>query len=300
MKSREFQELLDKLSTYQYGILYNDGKFVSDKDEMDKRDGTDIIVQTPSMMDEHKSGMCHDASIYVDEELSRLDINHRCVYIASHVEPMLPTHSFVLAFDDETMKWMIVDVFASNDCVYTDERFDDLNDAISMRVAAWIRDDNNSSADLDVFIADHMPAGGCGFLEYTEKIIDSFSEYSFTRGYSHIEYEGTGIYQALKRALSMKEWRSILESEDISWLPKPPEYNGRCKSYFTMKGYKEFKEKVLPICKRFLDISKIKETYVETLDDSAIIYSDEFQVVVQNRKFDSMYEDIMRDLSINK
>ena len=63
MKSREFQELLDKLSTYQYGILYNDGKFVSDKEEMKRRDGTDIIVQTPDMMDEHKAGMCHDASI---------------------------------------------------------------------------------------------------------------------------------------------------------------------------------------------------------------------------------------------
>ena len=51
----EIEQLLNKLSTYTYGILYNDGKFVSDKEEMGRRDGTDIIVQTPEMMDQHRS-----------------------------------------------------------------------------------------------------------------------------------------------------------------------------------------------------------------------------------------------------
>ena len=164
----KFQRLLDKLSTYAYGILYNDGKFILDKEEIARRNGTDIIVQTPQMMDEHKAGMCHDASIYVDEELTKIGIPHKCVYIASHIEPALPTHSFILAFDEDTSEWTVIDVFASKNCIYFDKTFKDLNEAIDMRIAAWIKDDNGGSPDLDTFTLEHMPEGGIGFVEYTE------------------------------------------------------------------------------------------------------------------------------------
>ena len=297
--SNEFQRLLDKLSSYTYGILYNDGQFVSDKEEIDRRDGTDIIVQTPQMMDEHKAGMCHDASIYVDEELTRLSIPHKCVYIASYVEPMLPTHSFVLAFDEDTLEWIVIDVFASKNCIYFAHMFKDMNEAIDMRVASWIRDDNGGSPDLDVFTLEHMPKGGVSFVKYSEHVVEAASDYEFNKGYVHIDCNGIGVYQALKKAAEWN-WKDILKSEDISWLPKPSEYDGSMKSYFTMKGYREFKNRVMPIVRKYLDESNLNEEYIEEIDEKSIVYSDEFQIIVKRlfRKFDDIYEAVTKSLKI--
>lgn len=290
----DFQQILNRLASYKYGILYDDEAFVVDKEEMQKRDGTHIIVQTPQMMDQHRSGMCHDASIYVDQELTKLGIVHKCVYIASHIEPMLPTHSFVVMFDESTKNWIIIDVFASKDCIYTTETFKDLNKAIDRRTGCWIRDDNNGSANLSVFILEHLPVGGRGFLEWTQNVVDSASEYNFDHGYSHVEYEGTGIYEALKRSMSLEEWKSVLQNEDITWLPKPPGYDYRCKSYFTMKGYKQFQQKVMPIVKNYLDESKISEQYIEELDKSRIVYTDEFQTIIRTDIFNDKYSQLMK------
>lgn len=281
--SDEFQKLLDKLSTYTYGILYNDGQFVTDKMEIDRRAGTDIIIQTPEMIDEHKSGMCHDASIYVDEELTKLNIPHKCVYITSYNEPKLPTYSFVLAFDEDTLEWIIIDIFASKNYIYFAHMFKDMNEAIEMRVASWIKDDNNGSPNIDVFILDHMPSSGIGFVEYYKKVVDSTDCYEFNRGYIHIDYEGVGVYQALKKAVGY-EWKDILDKQDISWLPKPPDYNGGMKSYFTMKGYREFKQKVMPIIRQYLNEDKLNEEYMleESFDSKNLVYSDEFQIIMKN------------------
>lgn len=274
--------------------MYNDGAFVDDKDEIRRRDGTDIIVQTPQMMNRHRSGMCHDASIYVDQELTKMKIKHKCVYIASHVEPMLPTHSFVVVFNDVAQDWRIVDVFASKNCIYTTRTFKDLNQAIDMRTGCWIRDDNNESANLSVFTLDHLPMGGCGFVEWSEKVVNAASVYDFNHGYSHVEYEGVGVYEALKRSMSLEEWKCVLQSEDISWLPKPPGYDYRCKSYFTMKGYKQFQQKVMPMMKNHLDESKIIEQYVEELEENRIVYSDEFQVIIRTDIFNDKYNQFIK------
>jgi len=301
MKS-EVAQLLSKLSTYLYGILYRDGKFVSDKEEMDRRDGTDIIVQTPEMMDEHRAGMCHDASIYVDEVLTELEVEHKCIYIASNVEPMLPTHSFIIMHDSsgfgiEADAFYVIDVFASKDCIWkkADAHTTDMTKLIEERVASWIRDDNRNSADLEVFILEHMPEGGRGFLEYSKEVVDSAADFEFSYGYSHIEYEGTGVYQALKRACGW-DWKNVIATKDVSWLPKPPEYDGSCKSYFTMKGYRKFREKVMPLVEKYLDASKIREEYVEHIDEKAVVYSDELQVVVRrsSSKFDRIFEEVMK------
>lgn len=167
----DLRMVLERLATYSYGILYDDGKFVSDKDEMDRRDGTDIVVQTPEMMDSHKAGMCHDASIYVDKVLTELGIEHKCIYIASNVEPMLPTHSFIIAREEDG-NWMIIDVFACKDCIWSNGETE-FDEAVNSRVAKWIVDDNGGSEDLEVFMLNHMPDGGCGFVEWTEKVSDS-------------------------------------------------------------------------------------------------------------------------------
>ena len=299
-KKKKFQKILDKLSTYTYGILYNDGKFVSDKEEMNRRDGTDIIVQTPQMMDEHKAGMCHDASIYVDKQLTRLGIEHKCVYIASHVEPMLPTHSFVLMHNDGE-DWIIIDVFASKNCIYGDQTFKDMDEAIVKRIASWIRDDNGGSPDLDVFILEHMPKGGVGFVEYSEKVAADAKYYEFDHGFARVSYDGTGIYQALKKEVGWN-WKELKKRDEISWLPLPPDYNGSCESWFTMKGYKIFREKTLPLMKEYLDEKKITEEYVENLDDKKEIYSDEYQIVVKKRfdRFNRFYESVLNSVQASR
>ena len=291
----EIAKILDHLSTYKYGILYSDGLFVSDKDEMQKRDGTDIIVQTPKMMDYHEAGMCHDASVYLDEVLTNLKIEHKIIYIASHIEPMLLTHSFVMMFDEDVQSWVCIDAFTSENCIWScEECRKDMNQVIDKRIARWIEDDNNGSANLSVFILDHLPVGGVGFVEWTKQVVESASEYDFNHGYSHVEYEGVGVYEALKRAISLEEWKCILQSEDISWLPKPPGYDYRCKSYFTMKGYKQFQQKVMPMMKNYLDKSKIIEQYVEELEENRIVYSDEFQVIIRTDIFNDKYNQFMK------
>lgn len=295
--SKEFQELLDKLSAYTYGILYNDGKFIIDQDEIARRDGTDIIVQTPEMVDQHKSGMCHDATLYVDKALNVFEIPHKCVYVASHVKPELKTHSFVLVNDEDSQDWIIVDVFASKNCICPAGSFKYWNDAVDARIASWIKDDNRNSANLSVFVLDHMPEGNKGFVEYSQEIVSSAEEYEFNYGYSHLEYENTGIYQALKEAAGW-DWKDIIKSENISWLPKPPEYNGSYESYFTMKGYRKFQEKVMPVIEKYLDTTKIIEKYIDEIEQDSIVYSDEFQVIIK-KKFDSfnrLFEEVMNKI----
>ena len=289
--TEELKSLLEKLSAYTYGILYNDGAFISDKKEMARRDGSDIIVQTPKMMDAHKSGMCHDASIYVDEELTRLGIEHKCVYIASHVEPMLPTHSFIAAREGEG--WIIIDVFSCTDCVFGS--YSTFEEAVDSRTAQWINDDNGGSADLNVFILSQMPPGDTGFVEYSRQVVDKAEVYEFNLGFSHVSYRNTGIYQALKKSMPLEEWKKLLRDPKVNWLPKPPDYNGSYVSWFTMEGYRMFKENVMPIVEQWLDTKKIKEEYSETLDEKSIAYEDEWQVITKRSliKVDEAFNSIM-------
>ena len=118
----------------------------------------------------------------------------------------------------------------------------------------------------------------------------------------HIEYEGTGIYQALKKAVGW-DWKDILKNEDINWLPQPPQYNGNFKSLFTMKGYKEFRSKVIPIVERYLDINRLIEKYSPWINDKSIVYSDEFQIVINRKfenKFNELYESIKHEIKSYK
>ena len=283
--NKTLMRALDKLSKYRYGILYNDGAFVSDKDQMARRDGTDIVVQTPQMMDQHKSGMCHDASIYIDAILTKLGIEHKCVYIASNVKPMEPTHSFVMALDEPTSSWVCIDVFAAEDCIWPieEDRKDNLVKSIDQRVAAWIVQDNDASADLEVFTLDHLPNGGCGFVQWTQQVVDQADYYEFDYGYSHLSYNGVGVYQALKLAAGWR-WRDLLRDQRINWLPTPPDYNGSLESWFTMRGYREFKRQVMPIIGQWLDPKLLEETYTSKINVSRVVYADEYQVIIRKSK----------------
>lgn len=94
-----------------------------------------------------------------------------------------------------------------------------------------------------------------------------------------LTYDGEGIYNALKSIISLEAWKELLSSNRFSWLPKPPEYKGNYKSYFTKRGYEEFNKKVLPIISEYLDKNKI---YLEkTSKLSSVVYEDEFQVIIK-------------------
>lgn len=92
-------------------------------------------------------------------------------------------------------------------------------------------------------------------------------------------YNGTGIYEALKRAVDMDTWKSLLQSGDINWLPKPPKYASGYASWFSDEGNKEFKKRTLPIIQKYLDKDKIKYITL-TNPPSSVIYKDKYQIVV--------------------
>lgn len=97
-----------------------------------------------------------------------------------------------------------------------------------------------------------------------------------------IEYmkKNIGIYEALKRSISFKEWQELLMSDNINWLPKPPEYKGNYKSLFTEKGYEIFNQKTLPIIEKILNKEKISVIKYEESIDSKYVYFDEYQCVI--------------------
>lgn len=93
-------------------------------------------------------------------------------------------------------------------------------------------------------------------------------------------YKGEGIYEALRKNIDLETWKSILSSDKINWLPKPPQYKSdkNCRSYFTYKGYKKFSKDVLPIMHKYLDKKyiKIDKLYIY----GKPLYQDEYQIVI--------------------
>ena len=86
-----------------------------------------------------------------------------------------------------------------------------------------------------------------------------------------ITYNNIGIYEALKQNITLNEWKILLQSESINWLPKPNIYTNNNLSYFTANGYTKFCNKTLPIIKIYL---------------KNIIYYDKYQVITENINLD--------------
>lgn len=119
-----------------------------------------------------------------------------------------------------------------------------------------------------------------------------------------ITYENIGIYEALKNNISFDIWKSLLRSKIFTWLPKPPEYLNGYFSYFTEKGYENFKKYVLHICEKYLNKDNIKINQYNELNDK-IIYQDEYQVIIKKKykiyesKFDQLYLKIINEFTGN-
>lgn len=98
-------------------------------------------------------------------------------------------------------------------------------------------------------------------------------------GYYRVSYNGVGIYEALKQAVTKDEWIKILKDPKITWLPKPPEYANGYISYFTPYGYKMFETHTYTLISKYLNEKDILAVKLSDLG-SDIIYQDKYQVVV--------------------
>jgi len=106
--------------------------------------------------------------------------------------------------------------------------------------------------------------------------------------YWRISYNGTGIYEALKKEIwdnnfSPKvEWKKLKNSSEFTWLKTPNIYYNNCYSYFTESGYKIFMEKTYPIIIKYLKKENIDvEKYNFNDKEIKIVYFDEHQIVVK-------------------
>ena len=119
-------------------------------------------------------------------------------------------------------------------------------------------------------------------MEYTRDTVQESVDIHDETFYRY-EYEGEGIYEALRKQLTLQEWKSFKQSDAAKWLPVPPDYEEGDESFFTKKGKEQFKKNTLPYMKKHLDPSKIR-TYECYLNPEYIRYRDEYQVVFNKTK----------------
>jgi len=177
MLSRTADFFLRQLSEFEYGCYYTDGSSTKSIAVMDEKEGRDIYIQSPSEFWNHKCGMCHDASVFVDAMLVKEGIEHRCYYVRSDRPPHYPTHSFIIALCKDGFK-RIIDVFSTNSCVYA-EKFTTYDEASEWRLAKWIEDDNGGSQNIESFAGKYMPCPKCDFMTFEQKIKSLFIEDNF-------------------------------------------------------------------------------------------------------------------------
>ena len=92
-----------------------------------------------------------------------------------------------------------------------------------------------------------------------------------------VTYDGIGIYEAYKRLVSKEEWLLFLQNENNKWLSKPSYYDDSFKSYFTEKGFKQFKELILPIMLEKLSEEKVN---IQTFK----MYEDTYQIITNTKQ----------------
>ncbi len=112
-----------------------------------------------------------------------------------------------------------------------------------------------------------------------DKMLKLLSNESNNTHYYRISYNDEGIYNALKRNVSLDIWKEILSNDDIRWLPKPPSYSSKNISYFTEKGYMEFSKRVMPIIVTYLKKENIEVEIFDKISND-VLYSDDYQIVV--------------------
>jgi len=115
------------------------------------------------------------------------------------------------------------------------------------------------------------------FIEYCNEMMIATENSSV---YYRVTYNNEGIYNALKRNVSMNTWKELLNSNAMKWLPKPPSYQNNNRSFFTKEGFKIFEKETLPIMRRYLNSKGIKIEKV-IISNNDILYRDKYQVVTK-------------------
>lgn len=99
--------------------------------------------------------------------------------------------------------------------------------------------------------------------------------------YYRITYEGDGIYNALRNNVTIDEWKKLLMSDCMTWLPKPTYYSKANRSYFTKKGIDMFKRKTMPVMLQYLDSTKIQIHTYSNIEQKDIVYEDLYQIITE-------------------
>lgn len=107
------------------------------------------------------------------------------------------------------------------------------------------------------------------------------------KGY-RLTYNGIGIYEALKQEMykqtgSPEAWNTFKNSPECNWLPLPPTYGENNASYFTEEGYNKFIDVTMPIVMKYIPSEYIK-TEISDIPSNAVVYSDEYQFVIDTDK----------------
>ena len=110
-----------------------------------------------------------------------------------------------------------------------------------------------------------------------------------------VSYDGIGIYEAYKNAVTPTKWHEFINSQNAKWLPKPSvkNYKDSYASYFTETGYNTFSTKVLPLFMVALDSRKINIEKTKDINlRYKVVYEDTMQIVIDlSKKLSSYNED---------
>ena len=130
----------------------------------------------------------------------------------------------------------------------------------------------------------------------SESLLDSRESGGTT--FYRVSYDGIGIYEAYKNAVTPTKWHEFINSQNAKWLPKPSvkNYKDSCASYFTETGYNTFSAKVLPLFMVALDSKKINIEKIKDINlRYKVVYEDTMQIVIDLSKNLSSYNEDSND-----
>jgi hypothetical protein len=283
------------LGSYKYGIPEN-GKIVGGSEhDYD----TKWKLQSPEEFEKNGGGICYD---YVEFEEGYLDAyGIKCKkYFMSTNLPGNDTHTFILVDDG---KGGFIYPESSFEKVAGTHEVKSVEEAIKIVADGFwkINDNINKVNEFKYYVWEFTghPKYGSSIqkcIEYYSKgepffesnclrpknINEYHTDLSDETFYRY-EYEGEGIYEALRKKMTNEEWKKFKNSSAATWLPVPPKYSSGDVSYFTAKGKTKFLRMTYPTIIRYLDKSKIRD-WESKLNPEYIRYRDEYQIVFNKTK----------------
>ena len=161
--------VLRQMQDFEYGVMTEGGMA-----DADGADPEGIIVQRPKSFWKYGTGMCHDASVFVDALLTHHHVPHRCYYISSSLPPSYKTHSFIAA-ECQDGYIRVIDVFSTGKCYYQSKFTSDQN-AAKWRFLQWAEEDNMGRPDkARMYSGDRMPSGGIHLYRFIENTESAFT-----------------------------------------------------------------------------------------------------------------------------